>query len=112
MVNPSHLGRKLRVTRDRIKNELLIDTRQGDGTYALTVGVASGMIWLFLVYVLPGQSSWDTRFLVVAICFVSWGIADLLPRSLLSVAAVLRAAVLVFLLGFGVWILFDLLAAF
>lgn len=103
---------KLKGIKDRIKRELLADTRQGDGTAALTIGLFSGLIWLFLVYVLPGQSRWDAKFLVVAICFVSWGVADILPRSWLIVAALLRAAVLVFLLAFGAWILFDLLADF
>ena len=103
---------KLRGIRDRIKRELLAEPRQGDGTSTLIIGLASGLIWLFLVYILPGQSRWDTKFLVVAICFVSWGVAEILPRSWLTVAALLRAAVLVFLLAFGAWILFDLLASF
>ncbi len=97
---------------ERLKSELLADTRQGDGTYALTVGVVSGLIWLFLVYVLPGRSWWDTKFLVVAMCFLSWGVADLLPSRWRAVAAVLRAAVLVFLLSFGAWLLLDLFASF
>ena len=111
-MNTSRSGGRLGALRDGVKSELLADTRRGDGTYALTVGVISGLTWFFLVYVVTGQSSWDTRFLVTAICFLSWGVADLLPRNWRIVAAILRAAVLVFLLTFGVWILFDLLTDF
>ena len=87
-------------------------TRQGDGAFTLVVGLVSGLIWLFLVYVMPGRSWWDSKFLVVAVCFVCWGAADLLPRRWRVVAAVLRAAVMVLLLSFGAWILLDLFAVF
>ena len=112
MVNVPRSDGKLRGIGNRIKREILADTRQGDGTPTLIIGLISGLIWLFLVYVLPGQSRWDAKFLVVAICFASWGVADILPRSWLMVAALLRAAVFVFLLAFGAWILFDLIADF
>lgn len=76
----------------------------------MAIGLVSGLIWLFLVYVAPGRSWWDAKFLVVAICFALWGMEDVLPRSWLIVAAVLRAAVFIFVLVFGIWILLDLLA--
>lgn len=111
-MSPSRSGGKLGAVRDRVKGELLDDTRQGDGTYSLVVGLVSGSIWLFLAYGLPGRSWWETKFLVVAVCFVSWGMADVLPHRWRTAAAILRAAVVVFLLAFGAWIVFDLLSFF
>ncbi len=111
-MNSSHGDGKLRAIGDRIRSELLDDPRRSDGVPTLVMGLISGLIWLFLIYVLPGQSWWDAKFLVIAICFVLWGVADILPYSWLIIAAVLRAAVFVFLLAFGAWILFDLLAVF
>ena len=95
-----------------MKSELPDDPRPGAGVSTLAIGLISGLIWLFLVYVIPGQSWWNAKFLVVAVCFVLWGVADVLPRSWRIVAAVLRAAVFVFLLGFAARILFDLLSDF
>lgn len=112
MVNSSRSDGKLGAVWDRIKSELLDSPRRSDGVSTLVIGLISGLIWLVLVYVLPGQSWWDAKFLVVAICFMFWGVADILPRSWLMIIAILRAAAFVFLLAFGAWILFDLLAVF
>lgn len=111
-MDPHHRGGRFSVIRDRIKSEVLDDPRPGVGASTLAIGLTSGLIWFFLIYVLPGWSSWGAKFLVVAVCFVLWGMADVSPRSWRVVAAVLRAAVFVFLLGFGAWLLFGLLAAF
>ncbi len=88
------------------------DARQSVGISTLAIGLVFGVIWLVLVYLLPGSSWWDTKVLVVAVCFVSWGIADVLPHAWRTVAAALRAAVLIFLLAFGAWVLLDLLTNF
>lgn len=96
----------------RIRGELLDEPRTGDGTPTLLIGLAFGLVWFFLIYVLPGRSWWDTKILVMAICFVLWGVADILPRGQLFMSALLRAVVFVFLLAFGAWILLDLLAVF
>jgi hypothetical protein len=105
----SHHGEKPKSLGKRIKQELLDDPRPTVGRDVLIIGFVLGLIWLFLLYLQPGDPWSNGRFLVGAICFVLWGVADLLPRRLRSVAATLRGAVLVFLLGLGTWIVADLL---
>ena len=98
--------------KDRIKRELLDEPQQNTGASTVFIGVVFGSIWLFLAYALPGQSWWDAKFLIAAICFMFWGTADLLPHGWRTVAAILRVAVLVFMLAIGAWILFDMFASF
>lgn len=95
--------------RERIKRELLDGPQPSVGKSTLVVGFIFVLIWLSLLYIQPEQLWLNSRFLIVAICFVCWGVADVLPRRLRVVAVVLRGAVLVFLIGFGAWILIDLI---
>ena len=108
-MGPSHSGGKLKSVGARIKQELLDDPGFIVGRDTLIIGLVLGLVWLLLLYFRPGYPWSNGRFLLGAICFVSWGMADMLPHRLRSIAAILRAAVLIFLAGFGVWILVDLI---
>lgn len=106
---PSHSGGKLKSIGARIKQELLDNPGSTVGRDTLIIGLILGLIWLLLLYFQPGNPWLNGRFLVGAICFVSWGVADMLPHRLRNIAAILRVAVLIFLAGLGIWILTDLI---
>ena len=93
----------------RIKQELLDEPGYTVGRDTLVIGLVLGLVWLVLIYFRPGYPWSNGRFLVAAICFVSWGVADMLPHHLRSAAVVLRVAVMIFLAGLGIWILADLI---
>lgn len=111
-MNSSRSSGKLRVAANRIKRALFDEPRPSIGRSTLAIGFAFGLIWLALTFILPEQPWSNGRFLVVALCFGFWGAADMLPRRWRGMAALLRAAVGIFLLGLGVWIVSDLIASF
>lgn len=112
MVSTSHPGGKLKSIGGRIKRELLSDPQPSIGKSTLLIGFSFGLIWLFLVYFQPGYPWLNGKFLAGAVCFGFWGVADIMPRHWRGLAAILRATVLIFALGFGAWIIIDLIATF
>lgn len=105
----SRSGGKLKSMMARIKQELLDEPGHTVGRDTLLMGLVLGLIWLLLLYFRPEYPWSNGKFLVAAVCFVFWGVADMLPRRLRSVAVILRVAVSIFLVGLGVWILTDLI---
>lgn len=108
-MGPSHSGGRLKSALARIKQELLDEPGSTVGRDTLILGLFLGLVWLLLLYFRPGYPWSNGRFLVAAMCFVFWGVADMLPHRLRSVAAILRVAVLIFIVGLGIWILADLI---
>ena len=103
---------KLHALAERVKRELLDAPRPNIGRSTLTIGFILGLVWIGLLYVQPELPSVNRRFLVGAICFLGWGMADMLPYRFRWIAVILRAAVLVFMIILGAWILLDLIASF
>lgn len=109
-MDSSHFGGKLKSTIAQIKQELLDNPRPTVGRDTLIIGLILGLIWLLLLYLRPEYPWSNGRFLVGAICFLFWGVADILSHRLQSMAVILRVAVLIFLTGLGIWIVIDLLS--
>ena len=95
-----------------MKHEFLDDPQSGSGKSTLVIGFVLGLVWLSLLYIRPGYPWLNGKYLVGAVCFVLWGTADILPRRWKRVATVLRAVVLICLLGVGVCFAIDLIAIF
>lgn len=104
----SYSGEYLQRLGERIKSELLHDPRPSLGRSTLVIALIFVLIWLFLHYTIG--LSWSTgRFMPVAICFGLWGMADVLPRRLRGIAAVLRAGGWIFLFALAAWVVIDLI---
>lgn len=108
MARLSRYHGKFKSIKKRIKGELLDNPRPKSGRDTLFVGLIFGIISVLLFYFQWGELWLRPKLLVGAICFVFWGVADLLSRRLLWVAAVLRATVLIFLVALIFWVARDL----
>lgn len=110
-MKPPHSGGRLGAAMGRMKAGMSEDPNPTAGRDTLLIAVVFGLAWLLFSYFWPGEFWLNGKFLIVAVCFGMWSLADMAPRRWRWVAAFLRAAVMLFMLGAIAWISVDFISS-